>query len=99
MRHEASCCTLQALRVERRRRRRRYTAAAAASRRVAAARVESQTPAIDTSFGAPNNFCIMVVDWLCPGLRPSANRRPRLLHCKVILLDEHELLQDILVSS
>ncbi|CAB0033526.1 unnamed protein product [Trichogramma brassicae] len=56
----------------------------------------SQTPAIYTSFGAPNNLCIMVVDWLCPGLRPSANRRPRLLHCKVILLDEHELLQDIL---
>ncbi|XP_023319020.1 band 4.1-like protein 4 [Trichogramma pretiosum] len=41
----------------------------------------------------------MVVDWLCPGLRPSANRRPRLLHCKVILLDEHELLQDILNST
>ncbi|XP_043477923.1 band 4.1-like protein 4 isoform X2 [Leptopilina heterotoma] len=41
----------------------------------------------------------MVVDWLCPGLRPTGNRRPRLLHCKVILLDEHELLQDVLSSN
>lgn len=41
----------------------------------------------------------MVVEWLCPGLRPTGSRRPRLLHCKVILLDEHELLQDVLVSS
>jgi len=41
----------------------------------------------------------MVVEWLCPGLRPTRSNRPRLLHCKVILLDEHELLQDILVSS
>lgn len=40
----------------------------------------------------------MVVEWLCPGLRPAGSRRPRLLHCKVILLDEHELLQDVLVS-
>lgn len=40
----------------------------------------------------------MVVEWLCPGLRPTRSNRPRLLHCKVILLDEHELLQDILVS-
>lgn len=40
----------------------------------------------------------MVVDWLCPGLRPSGNRRPHVLHCKVILLDEHELVQDVLVS-
>ncbi|KAL2738874.1 band 41-like protein 4 isoform X1 [Vespula squamosa] len=38
----------------------------------------------------------MVVEWLCPGLRPTGSRRPRLLHCKVILLDEHELLQDVL---
>jgi len=41
----------------------------------------------------------MVVEWLCPGLRPTRSNRPRLLHCKVILLDEHELLQDVLVSS
>lgn len=41
----------------------------------------------------------MVVEWLCPGLRPAGSRRPRLLHCKVILLDEHELLQDVLVSN
>ncbi|XP_033213026.1 band 4.1-like protein 4 isoform X2 [Belonocnema kinseyi] len=41
----------------------------------------------------------MVVDWLCPGLRPTGNRRPRLLHCKVILLDEHELVQDVLSSN
>lgn len=40
----------------------------------------------------------MVVEWLCPGLRPTRSNRPRLLHCKVILLDEHELLQDVLVS-
>ncbi|KAF7383476.1 hypothetical protein HZH66_012826 [Vespula vulgaris] len=39
----------------------------------------------------------MVVEWLCPGLRPTGSRRPRLLHCKVILLDEHELLQDVLI--
>ncbi|XP_019886425.1 band 4.1-like protein 4A isoform X4 [Ooceraea biroi] len=38
----------------------------------------------------------MVVEWLCPGLRPTRSNRPRLLHCKVILLDEHELLQDVL---
>lgn len=41
----------------------------------------------------------MVVEWLCPGLRPTRSNRPRLLRCKVILLDEHELLQDVLVSS
>ncbi|XP_076290110.1 band 4.1-like protein 5 isoform X3 [Lasioglossum baleicum] len=41
----------------------------------------------------------MVVEWLCPGLRPAGSRRPRLLHCKVILLDEHELLQDVLSSN
>ncbi|XP_034171766.1 band 4.1-like protein 4 isoform X1 [Osmia lignaria lignaria] len=41
----------------------------------------------------------MVVEWLCPGLRPTGSRRPRLLHCKVILLDEHELLQDVLSSN
>lgn len=41
----------------------------------------------------------MVVEWLCPGLRPTRSNRPRLLHCKVILLDEHELLQDVLVSA
>ncbi|XP_066590905.1 band 4.1-like protein 4 [Prorops nasuta] len=41
----------------------------------------------------------MVVEWLCPGLRPTGSRRPRLLHCKVILLDEHELLQDVLCSN
>lgn len=41
----------------------------------------------------------MMVEWLCPGLRPTRSNRPRLLHCKVILLDEHELLQDVLVSS
>ncbi|XP_012061831.1 PREDICTED: band 4.1-like protein 4A [Atta cephalotes] len=41
----------------------------------------------------------MVVEWLCPGLRPTRSNRPRLLHCKVILLDEHELLQDILSSN
>lgn len=41
----------------------------------------------------------MVVEWLCPGLRPTGNRRPRQLHCKVILLDEHELMQDVLVSN
>ncbi|KAF7384540.1 hypothetical protein HZH68_014152 [Vespula germanica] len=41
----------------------------------------------------------MVVEWLCPGLRPTGSRRPRLLHCKVILLDEHELLQDVLSNK
>ncbi|XP_032668059.1 band 4.1-like protein 4 isoform X2 [Odontomachus brunneus] len=41
----------------------------------------------------------MVVEWLCPGLRPTRSNRPRLLHCKVILLDEHELLQDVLSSN
>ncbi|XP_012270189.1 band 4.1-like protein 4 isoform X2 [Orussus abietinus] len=41
----------------------------------------------------------MVVEWLCPGLRPTGRRRPRLLRCKVILLDEHELLQDVLSSN
>ncbi|XP_046751668.1 band 4.1-like protein 4 isoform X1 [Diprion similis] len=41
----------------------------------------------------------MVVEWLCPGLRPAGRRRPRLLHCKVILLDEHELLQDVLSTN
>ncbi|XP_044017169.1 band 4.1-like protein 4 isoform X2 [Aphidius gifuensis] len=41
----------------------------------------------------------MVVDWLCPGLRPTGRRRPRILHCKVILLDEHELLQDVMNSN
>ncbi|XP_011302678.1 band 4.1-like protein 4 isoform X1 [Fopius arisanus] len=41
----------------------------------------------------------MVVEWLCPGLRPTGSRRPRILHCKVILLDEHELLQDVLSSN
>ncbi|XP_034938241.1 band 4.1-like protein 4 isoform X2 [Chelonus insularis] len=41
----------------------------------------------------------MVVEWLCPGMRPTGSRRPRILHCKVILLDEHELLQDVLSSN
>ncbi|KAG8038945.1 hypothetical protein G9C98_003252 [Cotesia typhae] len=41
----------------------------------------------------------MVVEWLCPGMRPTGSRRPRILHCKVILLDEHELLQDVLGSN
>lgn len=41
----------------------------------------------------------MVVEWLCPGLRPTGTRRPRLLHCKVILLDEHEVIQDVNVST
>ncbi|KAK0170006.1 hypothetical protein PV328_010621 [Microctonus aethiopoides] len=41
----------------------------------------------------------MVVEWLCPGMRPTGSRRPRILHCKVILLDEHELLQDMLSSN